>query len=435
MSETRTRVRRLLGEGTWILTGQVMSVVGSLALVRVLTGRLSPSAYGELSLGLTLGTLTGQIALAGVMPGIMRFYSIAAERDQVRSFLAASARLMRLGTVLTAGLALLVALAAKLSHQLTFGLVILSAAYAQFSNYNSTLSSIQNAARQRAIVALHGGAEPIVRILILLVVFSVFQPTAFSVLWGYLIGVALVVASQLYFLRRIVPWKRPVEAAAQAELEAMMWTYSKPYTIFNLFTWAQASSDRWALNTFASSGDVGHYAVVMQLGFSPIALVTGLLSALLGPILFQRSGDATNSERNDWVHRKSWQLTGFCLAITLIAFLVALAAHGLVFRLFTAREYWSVSSMLPWMLVAGGLFAASQAVGLKLQSDLKTGLLLVPKIVTSLVAVVLNVVGASLGGVRGVVAALVAFNVLHFGWMAVLAWRRDPAHQRLTHPA
>ena len=57
------RFRRLAVEGGWIVAGQAASVLGSLLLVRVLTGHLNPTQYGELALGLT-------VALQQMMRGI-----------------------------------------------------------------------------------------------------------------------------------------------------------------------------------------------------------------------------------------------------------------------------------------------------------------------------------------------------------------------------
>ena len=76
----RSRLRRLVGQGSWILVGQIATVAASLVLVRVLTEHLDPTQYGLLALALTLGMLIGQVAFSGAMPGIMRYYAIAAEK-------------------------------------------------------------------------------------------------------------------------------------------------------------------------------------------------------------------------------------------------------------------------------------------------------------------------------------------------------------------
>lgn len=420
----RTRVLRLLKEGGWILTGQVLTVFASLVFVKVLTQRLDPAQYGQLALGLTLGTLTCQVSMSGVMPGIVRYYTIAVEKGDVQGYLKASSRAMGYGTLVTVALGALVLIGAGVTgHADWLALIALAILYTQLSNYNTTLSSIQNAARQRATVALHGAAEPWLRLALVLLVFIWVGRSATSAVIGYSLAMLIVLASQILFLRRLVPADGRATDGPPIEWGSRMWQYSKPYTTINFFTWAQASSDRWALKMFSSSGDVGLYSVVMSLGYSPVAMAMGPFTALIGPVFFQRSGDAQDAARNSGVHRMSWQLTYVCLALTLVAFLVALATHRWVFALLTAPEYRGVSYLLPWVLLAGGLFAASQTIGLKLQSDLNTGALRTPKIVTSILGVMLNFAGAYYGGVQGIVVAAVLFSALHFAWIAKLAMR------------
>jgi O-antigen/teichoic acid export membrane protein len=139
--------------------------------------------------------------------------------------------------------------------------------------------------------------------------------------------------------------------------------------------------------------------------------------SFIGPILYQRSGDATSDARNSDVHRLAWQITISCLALTLLAFALAMALHGWIFRIVVAAEFRSVSYLLPWVVLAGGLFAAAQMLALKLMSDLKSTAMLTAKIVTALLGIALNVYAAAVAGLSGIVAAAVAFGALYFVWM------------------
>ena len=65
-----SRAYRLAKEGSWILSGQISSVIGSLVLVRVLTEYLEPSEYGYLALGLTFASLVNQLVMVGLIAGI-----------------------------------------------------------------------------------------------------------------------------------------------------------------------------------------------------------------------------------------------------------------------------------------------------------------------------------------------------------------------------
>src|SRR3569832_1874996 len=102
-----SRFRRLAKEGGWIVFGQIVAVLGSLVLVRVLTEYLTPFQYGQLALGLTIAGLVNQALMGGVTAGIGRFYSIATEWRYLLVYLYASSRLLGFATAAVAAIGLM----------------------------------------------------------------------------------------------------------------------------------------------------------------------------------------------------------------------------------------------------------------------------------------------------------------------------------------
>lgn len=423
MNTITPRLRRLTKEGSWIVIGQIVSVAGALVLVRVLTEYLDPAQYGELALGLTIAGLVNQVVMGGVVNGISRFYSIAAEKGDLWSYLKASRRLMGYATLVVAALAMALMAALVWSGQTQWlGLAAAVLVFSVLSGFNSSLSGVQNAARQRSIVALHNGMDAWLKIGLALGVMLWLGSSSKAVVIGYVLSAILVTASQLFFLGRLLRTHTGTSRRPENENWArQMWVFSWPFSTWGIFTWAQQVSDRWALETFATTQDVGQYVVVFQLGYTPIGIVTGLAVSFLGPILYQRSGAATDHSRNASVHRLAWRITGLSLTVTGLAFLLALLLHEWLFQLLVAAPYRTSSYFLPWVVLAGGVFAAGQMLGVKLASEMKINVQLRPKIGSAIVGVALNIFGAWHFGVAGVVAALVAFSVIYFVWMAWIA--------------
>lgn len=205
-----------------------------------------------------------------------------------------------------------------------------------------------------------------------------------------------------------------------------MLKYSWPFASWGIFCWALSASDRWALEFFTTTREVGLYAVLFQLGYQPVSMATGLAVQLMTPILFHRAGDASDSSRNANVNNLSWRLTWFALSVTGAAFLVVLLFHSQIFRIFAAKEYASISYLLPWMVLAGGLFAAGQVLSLNLMSQMRTHTMVVAKIATAILGVILNMVGAYLLGIAGIVFASVLFSALYSAWIVTLSNRTTP---------
>lgn len=415
------RFRRLASEGFWILSGQVAAVIGALVLVRVLTEYLEPEEYGQLTLGLTIAGLVNQVVMGGLTAGISRFYSIAAEKNELAEYLKASQQQMGYA-VMTAGAITLASISGLLwmGHSQWIVLATAALVLSVFNGCSSALSGIHNAARQRAVVALHGGVEPWLRILLAVGMMLWLGSSSTAVILGYAFSSLIVTGSQLLFLQKLI---RPqgTQTDTSGDWGLQIWAYSWPFSVWGIFTWLQQISDRWALQTFSSGHEVGLYAVVFQLGYVPIGLVMGMAMTFLGPILYQRSGNTADQTRNLSVHRIAWRITFASLAITALAFMFTLLLHEWIFELLVATKYHEVSHLLPWVVLAGGVFASAQMLALKLMSEMKSAVMTTAKIVTAVLAVGLNIYGASQFGSQGVVAALIAFSCIYFFWMVWLA--------------
>jgi O-antigen/teichoic acid export membrane protein len=298
-------------------------------------------------------------------------------------------------------------------------IVIAALIYATVSGCNSILNGIQNAARQRAVVALHQGMEPWLRFLAAVGLLLSFGATSTAAMIGYAVGAMLILGSQYVFYRKIVP-KKAAWTTTERGWSNQICKFSWPFASWGVFYWAQSSSDRWALELFTTTKAVGLYAVLFQLGYYPISIATGMAVQLLAPIFYQRSGDTSNVERNANVSRLNWRLTWLALGVTIASFAVALLLHAQIFKVCVAKEYESVSYLLPWMLFAGGIYATGQIISLNLMSQMKPHLMITAKIVTALLGVMFNFAGAYWFGIGGVVLANVLFSVLYFVWMVML---------------
>jgi O-antigen/teichoic acid export membrane protein len=413
------RYIRLAKEGSWIIIGQIASVLGSLVLVRVLTEHLDPTQYGQLALGLTVATLVNQVVMGGVTAGIGRFYSIAAEKQDLHGYLRDSSRLMGYATlaVLAIGLVLMAGLL-WLGYSHWMGLATAALVFSVLSGFNGTLSGIQNAARQRAIAALHGGFDAWLKIFLALGAMFWLGASSTAVVLGYASASALLTMSQLFFLRPTI-LRQQTGRTRHPQFLRDMWAYSWPFSIWGVFSWAQQASSRWAIELFGSTNDVGLFQVLSQVGFVPIQIFTSLTLQFISPILFSRSGDATSSERNKNVKTLSKNLAGFGIFVTLLSSLIGWIFHREIFRLLVAEEYHNVSYLMPWVILAGGLLGIAQIFVTQMFSELRTKEVISAGVVTGLIGTACNVILVYLFNIYGAVAALCVFATINVFWL----WR------------
>jgi O-antigen/teichoic acid export membrane protein len=386
---------------------------------------LEPAEYGELALGLTVAGLVNQVATGGVIAGVGRFYAVAVERDDFRGYLRATVKLGGYAALVVGMLAAAIVLSLVWLGLLSWALIVAAAfVLSLVASINSGISSIQSAARQRSLVALHTGLDAWLKIGLAVAAMLCFGKASAVVIAGYALSALLITASQMFFFRRLIVARAPVDAAVtHQDWSGAIWRYSWPFSAWGLFTWAHQASDRWALQSFGSTKDVGSYAVLFQLSYVPITVATGLMLTFLAPILYQRSGDATQVARNDASHNLVWAGARFALLLTIIAFVVGLLAHDLIFSVLVSAAYRTTSQWLPWMILAGGLFATGQILTLKLMTDMRTSRAIPLKIGTAIVGTALSVIGAASHGLPGVVAATVIFAIIYLAWAALVCRR------------
>jgi len=182
-SSSLQRWKSLAKEASLVLAGQVAAGLGSLIAVRVLTGLLPPAAFGEFALSLTLVTIL-QYCYAGTSAAAMRFFVPAAEQGQAEAYLIAAWRLQHRRGLLVV-LLVLGGLVCLLATGYTSLLPTMAAALAiaVINSYGMFMDGLQNAARQRAVVALHQGASSLLRLGCAVLLVTWIGVSAASVLW------------------------------------------------------------------------------------------------------------------------------------------------------------------------------------------------------------------------------------------------------------
>jgi O-antigen/teichoic acid export membrane protein len=418
---TPSRFGRLSSEAMWILVGQTASILGSLALIRLLTEHLNSALYGEWALCLTLVAVVNQVVLGGIAAGIARYFSIAVEADDLQGFLNDARMVIGRATAivfLVASIGFIGLAIWNKTDWLLNGAVVL--VFALLNGFSSCLNAIQAAARAHKSVAISTGASPWLTGVLIIVLMRQYQSSVLVVTVAYAMGAFLILFHQLIFFKKNLPKERQATVhMSPSNWSGLILNFSLPISLFGVFTWLQQASDRWALEHLSSTEAVGQYAVLFQLGFTPGALLIGLVTQFLGPILYQLSGTTNDMKRNQQVHTLALRAVGLSLFVTFVLFSGALFFHLSLFKLVTANQYWVVSSYLPWMVLAGGLFSAGQLLALKFMSEIKVRTITNIKITTSSAGIIINILGAYIWGLPGVVAALVLFSAFYFSWMFI----------------
>lgn len=413
----------LIGEISQIGIGQVFATLGGFIGVSLLTKALSPSTYGELGLCLTLLTLSQQLIFGPFGTAFARYFPVAFDSECLNEYFTAVKKIALYGIAgLFIPFAGFIVFACFSGREAWIILGSLTFLFTLISSLNIVLDNIQNAGRHRVIVAWHQCAGQWSKFIFALFFIYIFSPSSTFAMIGYLFSAIFVLISQsVFFKKQFLKITTTVIPNSKKEnyWEKQMIGFSIPFCSWGLFTWAQMVSDRWALQTFQSLSDVGKYVVVYQIGFYPVIFLTNVFVQFISPILFRKAGAGNDEDRLLNVRKITSKLVVSAFLFTLVISGLAWVFEDLVFKVFVASEYQSVAYLFPIMVLAGGFFATGQVCSLDALNKGKPAILIFPKIVTAIIGIATNVIGAMYFGTAGVVYSQVVFSIIFLIWVYV----------------
>ena len=396
-------LRRIAPEAALIGAGQAVAALASLATIRVMTGILRPEVYGQLGLALTVAMLAQQCVLGPIAMAAARYYAPACDGANIRGYLRG------VGILCAAGTLALGVITAAMAFWISG--VWIAAAYAWTSSISSLVDGIQNAARQRALVAVHQSVGGWLRLALAAGAARLWGGSSAATLCAYAAGYLVLSASQCFFL-----W-RNLRSAREREITAAMTfpllNYAWPFAAWGVFTWIQASADRWSINAYCGLYQTGLYQSLYQLGYYPASLLSQFLLQIATPIFFAKAG---HGEAEHWNRR----LVLGAIGGTLLAGAVSAAGGHKLLALLLAPGYRAQSALLTPLILASGFFAAGQIGALDCMMSMNTRRLIAPKIVTALGGAALLLAGAAIAGTKGVVAAQLCFSCAYLAWILML---------------
>jgi O-antigen/teichoic acid export membrane protein len=357
--------RRFLNEGFWVLAGQLLSAIGVLIGLRLLTTLLSPKAFGEVALAGGIVVLATGIAASPLMQGVLRYYPEASRTGNV----------FNLEHVVNYFLKRLIAVAA----------VVVFLAFNLFAFYEPTdlwlgpimvLLLIVEAVRQKELTLLNASrcqrlsaawnmldawGRPASAYLFALVLGA----TAEMTLAGSLIAsttlllvfspLATTARSQTNGQRRL---EGHSDSSKRQEIERALLDYSRPLMPLGLVGWICSQADRYLICGLLTVEDAGLYAAVYGIVSRPFLMAGGTFESWIRPAYYDACEKmGSDSRRHHQI--MVWWLTG--ISSVAVAGIIAFSLwHENIAHLLLAPEYRLASWLMPWIAFGYGLVLLAQ---------------------------------------------------------------------------
>jgi O-antigen/teichoic acid export membrane protein len=409
------RFIRLTNEAIWLILAQAIGLLGSFVFIRLITNLVSPTDYGQLALALTLFTLCSQLTTGLIASGVSRTYTDALRSQQLNSFFQACRWMLLLGGALIIFICASLALLTNyVDIGLSSNLVFCIAAYAILHGYYSIFLAMQNAARKRKLIAFCTVLDIALRSLCALAVVLYFSNSSGGIVFGFAVG-SLLTLFILHFLsgrEHIKPTSIATAVEPRHWVQAI-WRFAWPITISGIFSWSYFASQRWSLEAFTTTTDVGQFYLLTQIGYAPVSTIGASLISFVTPVLYNRATDHANRASLLAIYQTLKKIV-LAVALFFLSIFILLIFYSIEIVTWIANEqYQSIASMLPFVMLAASLLSVSHLLGLMVGVQKLTHLFLFRDSVGNLLVTLLNLCTVYFYGMQGLVFSMVLGATLH----------------------
>lgn len=435
--------RQFLGEGAWVAAGQIMSAIGTLAGLRLLTTLLPPHVFGEVVLLGGIVLLANGLAASPLMQGVLRFYPEAATTNNVGMLRTVTRWYLIRLTLLTSAMCLggFLLYSAVVPVNRWLGALIVALLIVEVGR-QLELTMLNAARRQRATaiwIALDAWARPIAA----WVIIETVGATAISTMVGYVTASGVLLACLVYWRRHEDRGENDSARVAslatgpvigvgitnsgarfqesEETLSKSLMRYSLPLLPLGVIGWLTGQADRYILGGMIGVEEAGLYAALYGIASRPFLMAGGMLEAWIRPIYYETVAAQEVKREKRVLHM--WMSAIVCAALAGVG--IFFFWHTEIAGILLAEPYRANAGLMPWIAAGYGLLLVAQVYGRVCYAHHDTRAVLLSETIGCIVALVTTVYGVSRFGLAGAAFAVPVYFSAQLALAMILARRAE----------
>lgn len=385
---------------------QIISAACQLLIIKLIAGELSTSEYGTLSLFLTFTILANQVCFVGTTSASGRFYIKSLNENFIEKFYSSLLVVFLVNCLVAIFLGTLLSFLFSIELIITIKMILIVLFEASYQIFNS----ISNAKDKRKLVLFHVSFYYLLRTLILILIIYFFNTQNFnfeSAIDAFLISVLLT------FTIQYLPKYRLIFSIIKIDFRKYyknIFKYIFPFYIFGFITFLNQGVDKWFIKFFLDDSYVGIYTLFFQFGFSPIILIATSFTTYLAPIYYNLQENKDENKINDL--KRNFFI--FILIGTVIAVFLSYLFRDFLITIIGNDSYYEYSYLLPFFVLAGSIFSATQLLNLEFFTKMDTKGYAIMNLINAFILISLFSTGLYFFDLIGAVIALVISHFIAF---------------------
>lgn len=275
--------RRITKDLLTYLPAKALPALAAFITVPIYTRLFPPADFGNFA----LATAAAEFLLLGTTTGFgqaaVRFFSAYQLKSDLASYFTTVFGSIGLITFVAAGgssvlLLLLQPLISADLYPLLWAAVVLYIA----SAFNATLMDVLRGEEKSRWYSVIWTGQCYSGIVFGLILVLGFGMDIRGLIWGQTLGLALMIAPLIWLTTRPIALR---QACYNPDNFKQIWAFALPFTIGNLAFWTLSLADRYIVELFRGSYEVGLYSVAVKISSRSIQLLVGLFFLVPAPII------------------------------------------------------------------------------------------------------------------------------------------------------
>jgi O-antigen/teichoic acid export membrane protein len=244
--------------------------------------------------------------------------------------------------------------------------------------------------------------------------FHILGKTVLSISFAYFLSslvVAITALACIYLmlLRNSNTYSiKLTDESAMKSWNSAIFDFGIYFSRWGMFTLTFIVSDRWSLQVFCGNTTVGIYGLAYQLGYAPVAIISGLIMQFITPLLFH---EVSSHEETHMLSSKGKSI----ITISIVACITLSVTFALLSPLFisiiTPDSYREASIVAMFLACAAGTCSSAEIIGLAYQAEHRLKYLSKVKIISSIMGITTNVIMAKIWGAHGVASYAIIWGI------------------------
>ncbi|MFC4247053.1 flippase [Natribaculum luteum] len=417
MATRESELSALLSSAALVMIGGIISSAAKMG-ERIIIGRLlSPDAYGEVSIGLALFTITSTIALAGCTQGVSRFIprydSIEDQRGVWLSGLLIATPLSLVISILMFVFAESIAAHFFETDYAESFIRLLALTLPFVANFRIIVAAIRGFENTTYPITIQNFFYPFLRI-------GLIAGLLLAGMSAITVGIAYFFAALLTFVIAHLLLRRFMNLRGEYQTHVSeLLTFSAPLIVSTVVSVMLTKTDTLMLGYFRSSSEVGMYDAAYSLA-SGLTVVLGAFGFLYLPLASRLDADGERKIVDD-IYATT---TKWVYVITFPVFLLFVIFPNNLILIFFGPSYADAASVLPILAVGFFLSAAAGRNRETLSAIGLTAWIAIGNLIGIVLNILINIVLIPRFGFMGAgVASVVSLFSLHTTICGVLAIR------------